>query len=213
MTSSETSEVQRPVSIALVGSHSTGKTTFINTLAEQLRGRQIDVAIVNDLGRQAQDAGLPILYNHTWASTLWVITRGISLELEAWTKADVVLIDRGIPDALGYYEAALAYRELRPDQRRLEYLDQLVSDHVQHYDLILRTVLDPTVPLGETKPRDTDLRFRLLCDKYVHRVLHRLNIPHEQLLFNSHSQAIVETMGRIEGCLVEPHESSPGGHQ
>jgi hypothetical protein len=152
-------QVTRPVTIALVGTHSTGKTTFVHALADRLRRNRVDVAVVNDLGVNALELGLPILWNHTWASTMWIITRGISLELEAWLEADVLLVDRGIPDALGYYEAALAYRGALPEPERLEQLGRIVADHAQHYDLILRTELDPSIPLGAEKPRDTDMRY------------------------------------------------------
>lgn len=63
------------------------------------------VASVADLGENALRMGLPILENHTWASTLWFMTRGISNEVEAWSHADVILVDRPVPDALGYYRA------------------------------------------------------------------------------------------------------------
>ncbi|MEU6558616.1 AAA family ATPase [Nocardia nova] len=201
-----TEQVTRPVTIALVGTHSTGKTTFVNALADRLRRNRVDVAVVNDLGANALDLGLPILWNHTWTSTMWIITRGISLELEAWMTADVLLVDRGIPDALGYYEAALAYRDALPEPGRLEQLDRLVTDHAQHYDLILRTVLDSDIPLGVGKPRDTDMRFRSLADRYVQSVLNRLGILHEVLPSDGHDRALVEATALIEGRL-------PGGEE
>lgn len=96
-------EVEPPVVIGVVGTHSTGKSTFLARLAHDLRAQGVQVATVADLGEEAQRRGLPMLFNHTWASTLWFITRGISQELEAWPHADVVLVDRAAPDALGYY--------------------------------------------------------------------------------------------------------------
>jgi hypothetical protein len=89
--------VHRPVTIAVAGAHSTGKSTFLAKLARELCRRDLRVAIVGDLGEQAQRAGFPILAQHTWASTLWIITRGISNELAAWIGADIVLIDRPSP--------------------------------------------------------------------------------------------------------------------
>ncbi|MBY8858626.1 ATP-binding protein [Nocardia sp. CA2R105] len=194
-------QVTRPVTIALVGTHSTGKTTFVNALADRLRRNRVDVAVVNDLGVNALELGLPILWNHTWASTMWIITRGISLELEAWVKADVLLVDRGIPDALGYYEAALAYRDTLPEPGRLEQLGRIVADHAQHYDLILRTELDPSIPLGAEKRRDADMRFRAMADRYVQSVLDRLGILHDVLPSDGHARALVEATALIEGRL------------
>ncbi|MFE3960747.1 hypothetical protein ACFXPS_42050 [Nocardia sp. NPDC059091] len=52
-------EVFRPVTAAINGTHSTGKTTFINELADLLRRDRIEVAVVADLGIDAVEAGLP----------------------------------------------------------------------------------------------------------------------------------------------------------
>lgn len=180
-----TAEVQRPVTIAVVGTHSTGKSTFLARLAHELRRDDIEVATVADLGEQAQRIGLPILHNHTWASTLWIITRGISNEVEAWLHADVVLIDRAVPDALGYYLAALAYRHEQPEPAALAFLETVIARHSSNYDLILRTTLDPTIPLGADKPRDNNTDFRVLADHYVGRVLHELRLSHELLPANA----------------------------
>ncbi|MFE3026124.1 AAA family ATPase [Nocardia tengchongensis] len=197
-------EVFRPVTVAVMGTHSTGKTTFVNELAELLRQDRIEVAIVADLGSHALEAGLPILANHTWASTTWIITRGISLELEAWARADVVLIDRGVPDALGYYEAALESRRRVADPRHLKHLEDMVIGHSRNYDYVLRTVLDPTVPLGRNKPRDTDLEFRSLAGHRIEQVMQRLSIGHDTLPSGGHDEALVNAMAFVKGRLADP---------
>ncbi|MEV6278875.1 AAA family ATPase [Nocardia sp. NPDC051832] len=197
------SEVFRPVTVAVMGTHSTGKTTFINKLAGRLRRDRIEVEIVADLGSLALEAGLPILAEHTWASTLWIIARGISTELEAWTRADVVLIDRGAPDALGYYEAALETRNHPADPRHLKHLEEIVVGHSRHYDYVLRTVLNPEEPLGLSKPRDTDLEFRALADQHIEAVLQRLGIGHDTLTSDGHDRALVDATAFIKGRLAD----------
>lgn len=197
-------EVVRPVTVAITGTHSTGKTTFLTRLADRLRRDRVNVAVVSDLGAQAQQLGLPILYNHTWASTLWIITRGISNEIQSWTTADVVLIDRAVPDALGYYEAALDYRNHQAEPHRIHQLEHLVVNHSHNYDLVLRTVLDNRLPLGLAKPRDTDMEFRALADRHVEKVLTRLGIEHALLPAPGHDRAVVETLTFIKERLTEP---------
>ncbi|WP_253886264.1 AAA family ATPase [Actinokineospora diospyrosa] len=182
--------VERPVMIGVLGTHSTGKSTFLARLAHELRRDDIQVATVSDLGEQAQRIGLPILFNHTYASTLWFITRGISNELEAWLHADVVLVDRAVPDALGYYRAALAYRGEQLDAATVASLESLVRSHSAHYDLLLRTTLDPGLPLGVNKRRDPNLDFRALADQHVNQVLHDLDLPHELLPSHGHQAAL-----------------------
>lgn len=186
--------LDRPVTVAVVGTHSTGKSTFLARLAHELRRQDVQVATVADLGEQAHRIGLPILFNHTFVSTLWIITRGISNELEAWLHSDVVLVDRAVPDALGYYRAALAYRHEEPDSAAIAYLQSLVEAHSHHYDLMLRTTLDPGMPLGDNKIRDPDSDFRVLADHYVNRVLHEMRLPHELLPADGHDQALARVL-------------------
>ncbi|MDE1671752.1 AAA family ATPase [Nocardia gipuzkoensis] len=197
-------EVVRPVTVAIAGTHSTGKTTFLTQLADRLRRDRVNVAVVSDLGAQAEQVGLPILYNHTWASTLWIVTRGISNEIQSWTSADVVLIDRAVPDALGYYEAALEHRNHRADPHRIHQLEHLIANHSHNYDLVLRTVLDNRLPLGLTKPRETDMEFRALADRHVEKVLTRLNIEHDLLPAHGHDRAVVKTLTFINERLGGP---------
>jgi len=191
-------DTERPVVVAVTGTHSTGKTTFLSRLASELRRESLDVATLADLAEQAQRVGLPLLFNHTWASTMWIITRGISNEIESWVHADVVLVDRAVPDALGYFLAALDYRDETADTRALEQLRALVRAHSANYDLIFRTTLDPTLPLGNNKSRDSNGRFRALADRHIGRVLHELRIPHEILVAADHDRALT----RARDCVT-----------
>jgi len=182
--------IDQPVTIAVVGTHSTGKSTFLARLAHELRRTGLQVSTVADLGEQAQRMGLPILWNHTWTSTLWIMTRGISNELEAWLHGDVVLVDRAVPDALGYYRAALHYRGETPDPEGWEYLHAVARAHSDRYHLIFRTQLDPDIPLGTNKPRDGNQEFRALADHHVGVVLNELALPWLPLASDAHEPAL-----------------------
>ncbi|WP_197043596.1 AAA family ATPase [Saccharothrix sp. NRRL B-16314] len=202
-----TAEVEKPVVVAVLGTHSTGKSVFLARLAHELRREQIQVATVADLGEQAQRVGLPILRNHTWASTLWIITRGISDELESWLHGDVVLVDRAVPDALGYYRAALAHRGEQPDPDVQTRLETLVRDHSTSYDLVYRTVLDPGIPLGDNKPRDPDQVFRELADHHVGAVLRDLGLPHRLLPADGQDHALHDALDFVLGRLSGTQDS------
>lgn len=185
--------VERPTIVAVTGAHSTGKSTFLARLARELRRDGLEVATVADLGEQAQQIGLPILHSHTWASTLWIMTRGIANEIATWPHCDVLLVDRPVPDALGYYRAALAYRNERPDPAIYADLAALATAYAVHYDLIFCTELDTDTPLGTNKARDRNQRFRELADHHIRGVLTDLAIPHRTLPIHGHDTAIAFT--------------------
>lgn len=193
--------VDRPVTIGVTGTHSTGKSTFLARLAHELRLRNVEVATVADLGEKAKKMGIPILFNHTWASTLWIITRGISEELEAWLHADVVLVDRPVPDALGYYHAALEHRKQYAQPDELAHLDALVRDHSRRYDLVFRTTLNPSLPMGDNKQRDNNATFRTLADHHIGRVLRQLDVPYESLPADGHDRALDQAVDLVLGRL------------
>lgn len=199
--------VEQPLTIGVLGTHSTGKSTFLHRLAAELRRRDVTVGVVSDLGEEAMRHGMSILFNHTWASTLWFITRGISNELANWGHVEVVLVDRPVPDALGYYRAALDYRHDQGDPAEMAYLEALVRGHSRRYDLIYRTTLETDLPIGDNKTRNTDQRFRVMADHHVKQVLVDLDIPHEPLPVDGHDEAlkhaITFTMARLAG---EPYK-------
>jgi nucleoside-triphosphatase THEP1 len=73
----------QPITIGVAGTHSTGKTTFLHRVQSELERSGRRVETVGQIAARARVVGFPILDQHTAASTLWVITRGISEELEA----------------------------------------------------------------------------------------------------------------------------------
>ncbi|WP_227833781.1 AAA family ATPase [Nocardia macrotermitis] len=199
----------QPVTIAVVGTHPTGKSTFLARLAHELRRAGLQVSTVADLGEQAQRMGLPILWNHTWTSTLWIMTRGISNELEAWLHGDVVLVDRAVPDALGYYRAALEYRGEACDPEGAAYLEMLARTHSDRYHLVFRTRLDPGIPLGTNKFRDDNQKFRELADRHVGAVMTELALPWLPLAADGHEAALTLATGFVATQLGDEVLPSP----
>lgn len=193
--------VEKPIVMGVVGTHSTGKSTFLARLCSSLRREGVQVSTVADLGEAAKLQGLPILHNHTWVSTTWFVTRGISLELEAWQHADVVLVDRAVPDALGYFLAALDFRGEEPDPATMDPLEAMVRGHSAHYDLLFQTQLDPSIPLGDNKPRDQDVKFRQLADHHVGQVVQKLALPAVPLRAEGQEQALIQAMEYAQNRL------------
>lgn len=162
------------VKVGVTGTHSTGKSTLLGEIERLLICRGRRVKRVKDLATHARRLGFPILREHTFESTLWIMTRGISLELSASLKADVVLVDRPAMDALAYLFAALVHRRvsLLPDQRA--YLLDLARHHSRTYTAICKTVLNPSIPLGPG--RDNDSAFRAAVETQLNVILTTLSI-------------------------------------
>ena len=168
-----------PFRIAVAGTHSTGKTTFLTRLKELFEQRGLAVVYVHDSAANAKQKGFPILTDHTFESTAWLIARAIELETEATISADVILVDRPVTDALGYLQAALLHTSRSIAPARLQALERICEAWAPEYDLAFVTVLDPSVELGEG--RDGDVIFRVRAAEEVARVVDRF-MPDRHLL-------------------------------
>ncbi|GHC99921.1 AAA family ATPase [Novosphingobium pokkalii] len=175
-----------PFRIAVAGTHSTGKTTFLTRLKELFEQRGLAVAYVHDSAVNAQEKGFPILAHHTFESTAWLMARAIELETEATIAADVVLVDRPVADALGYLLAALRHTNRSIAPARAEALERICEAWAPEYDLSFLTVLDPSVELGAG--RDGDALFRARAAEEVTRVVNRF-MPGRHLLCHGGADA------------------------
>lgn len=161
----------QPFMIGIAGTHSTGKSTFVSRAAEAIEARGLLVGRIGDLATKARNLGFPILTGHTYESTLWIMTEGIRQETEALLRNDVVLVDRPVPDALGYLNAALEVSRREMDGVRLAELNEITAAHVTRYNLLIVTVLDQAIPLGPN--RDPDAYFRLAAARHVTAIIDR----------------------------------------
>lgn len=162
----------RPCKIAIAGTHSTGKTTLMGRLETALVARGFTPTYVHDSAANARDLGFPILRDHTFESTAWIIAEAIRLESVASLTADVILVDRPVPDALGYLVAALEVTERTLEVGKLERLEAICAAWVDEYDLILMTELDPSIPIGAG--RDDDELFRAAAGRAIATIVDRL---------------------------------------
>lgn len=119
----------------------------------------------------------------------------IRAELHAALNAELVLVDRPVPDALGYLEAALEAtgRSIEPAQR--EYLYKLAELHMPRYSLLFKTELDPSIPLGPD--RDPDLQFRTSAGQWISRALSTLNASSRNPADEEAAQAVEEVLAAI----------------
>jgi hypothetical protein len=150
--------IHRPIKIGVAGTHSTGKSSFLEALAPVLRQLGLAAITIGGLAERAKALGFPILADHTFDSTLWIMAEGMRQEAEASLRCNVILVDRPVPDALGYLLAALEVSGRKEDPRRIEELKAIARAHTGDYDVLILTSLDPSIPLGDGRDRNAQLR-------------------------------------------------------
>jgi hypothetical protein len=86
--------IRRPIKIGITGTHSTGKSSFLTALAPILQEHRLSSATIGGHAERAKKLGFPILADHTFESTLWIMAECLRQEAEASLKADVTKADR-----------------------------------------------------------------------------------------------------------------------
>lgn len=122
--------------IAVSGSHSTGKTTYLRMLHDYLLHQQVSVKII---ANDATACPLPIKRNQTFLSTMWLIANCIKNEVEAHNGCDVLLVDRPVIDAWGYYKTSTMFR-LNSDEELVGM--GIVASWMKTYDHVLTSRID-----------------------------------------------------------------------
>lgn len=166
--------------IAISGTHSTGKTTFLDAVRNGVKPNELYT--IARLAPEAAGHGFPILKQHTFESTLWLMAAGIKYELEACLKHPVLLVDRPVMEALAYLNAALKHRGAKITAKQRECLEGLARHHATTYDVVIKTVVDESLPIAlrEVK-RDHDSAFRALVDREIDALYGRWGLPVRRL--------------------------------
>lgn len=187
----------RPFKVAVSGAHSTGKSMFLTSVRAKLESRGARVESVHCNAVDALGRGFPILAEHTFGSTAWLMARAMELEEEAALKADVVLVDRPICDALGYLLAALRHTGRALKAGSYERLRTICEAWVGEYDVMFLTRLDPVIPLGPG--RDQDTAFRLEAARAIAEVVDQLFPKRFVLDKDSSDKALALVISTVEG--------------
>ena len=169
-----------PLRIAVTGTHSTGKTTLLQRMEMELRASGVNVARTGgSMATKAAALGFPKLHHQTADTATWIIAAGVCSELETALNTDVVLVDRAALDPYAYWKAASDLRGHTPEPAEIERLRRLVALHCDAYSMLIATVLDPGIPLGDHRDRDPALRNAV--DAVIHAELAEQAIAHAQL--------------------------------
>ena len=186
--------ISSPMKIAITGTHSSGNTTFLQNLEQELNGAGLRIQRIGDFARRAQGLGFPILTKHTYESTLWIMAECLRCEAEASLQSDLILVDRPVIDALGYLQAALQLSSRTLDSRRSEELMTIATTHTPDYDVLIRTALDSNIEVG--KGRDLDGEFRVAAATAIERLVNQIE-PNALILTSANGKELVQRVVEI----------------
>jgi len=187
--------------IVVAGSHSTGKSAFLEGVEARLLAEGVRVGRVADTATKAHEIGFPILRGHVYESTLWIMAEGLRQEMEAALRSDVVLVDRPLIDAVGYLQAALEATGRQIEDARMQELLQMAVGHQSRYHWFAATVLDESIPLGEG--RDPDPDFRRLAGSAI-AALTNAHVSNPRWLDIANA---VDLTNEVVGLVLERHRA------
>lgn len=147
------------VKIALVGAHSSGKTTVYNHLQKVL---PIQAEYIPEVARECP---YPINSNGTFKSQLWMIHTQILRELEASQRSEVVICDRSVFDPAVYWRVhtkkSLHPAELIGNIAKYDYLNDLATQWTQQYQYTHIFLFTPIQPIIVDGVRDADPQWQI----------------------------------------------------
>jgi nicotinamide riboside kinase len=151
--------------IAIVGTHSTGKTTLCHDLVAALRHAGKDAQVVNEVARSC-----PFQVNEgtSFEAQYWILTAQIKQELEYGDLHDIVVCDRGVVDNYMYL--------LRKFPDKADVLTPLILHHCRTYDLIIKTTIEKEAEADDFRSSNTS--FQREIDSMLTAFLETHSIPH-----------------------------------
>ena len=161
----------------------------------------LSIEVVHNSAVKARELGFPILYGQTFECTAWMMAVTIQLEMETRLRSRVVLVDRGVPDALGYLMAALHHSRRILEKERLKRLEQICANWVADYDLVVVTELDLSVPLG--RGRDGDVKFRVSVNNAIQDIISRMAPARLFLRRGQEDEVLMDVAARVMRMVSE----------
>ena len=143
------------ISIALVGAHSTGKSSLISSLSDHLIAKGYEVTQIAELSRQCP---YPINEATSLQAQSWIQKEQIALESQ-WKKTTILLSDRCALDNFAYMTLAC------PEDDLSEYQARAIKA-TKTYDFVFKTQLLP-IPAEDDGVRSIDPTFRSAIDTTI----------------------------------------------
>ena len=150
--------------IAVIGTHSTGKTTLIKRLVERLNALGHRVVILPEFARLCP---FPINEDTTLAAQAWIQETQIREEGAVNHSDRILICDRSTLDNFAYFSRIAEHLE------ELEYLtpwEKKAAAHMRTYDAVFKTAKLDLSPEDDHQ-RSLDADFRDDIDERIHGLL------------------------------------------
>ncbi len=175
--------------IAIVGSHSTGKTTLIERLADHFKELGKEVIILPEYARLCP---FPINENTTLEAQKWILLSQITEENKIDHKDTVLLSDRATIDNFAYM-----YR-IVGNSDAIENFERCAVAHMRTYDFVFKTQ-KLSLAAKEDGIRTTDLEFRDMIDRLITHLLMKHGIKYSNLPATIDYDTHVAFIGKATG--------------
>lgn len=156
--------------LAIIGTHSTGKTTLVNKLAEKLRTNGYKVTVVPEMARLCP---YPINGGTSHEAQQWILEKQIAEENLLNDEDGIIVCDRACIDSLAYYHR---HGLLSNSLEKVLPWEEVAARHVPTYDFLFKTQKLP-IPAVADGQRDVDEDFRQEIDEILLGLLKKYDVP------------------------------------
>lgn len=172
--------------IAIIGTHSTGKTTLSYMLAAHYKKQGKNVKIIQEVARSCP---YPLNENMTQEACLWIYHEHMKKELEAIQKFDTVICDRSAFDSFIYAETTKC---LDFESYYMNYSRNAASEWMLTYDKIIYITPESKNPVDDGV-RSVDKSFQISVNEIFHYEVIKLqvNMLDKSKIFVTNSDAIL----------------------
>jgi nicotinamide riboside kinase len=150
--------------IAVIGSHSTGKTTIAEILHSYLLGRGLKSRLVPEIARKCP---YPVNQETSVEAQQWILMQQIKEEKLCEKDSDFIITDRSVLDNYVYLFQHLG--------KNNEELHHIMLKHLSTYDYLLYTVPMSENSIKDDGFRSIDPKFRDIIDELLKNKIHNLS--------------------------------------
>jgi len=178
--------------IAIIGTHSTGKTTLGKLLVEKLRQEGFRVNYLQELARKCP---FPINEASHFEAQKWILENQFQHEKNLNLTDGILICDRATIDNFAYMKRAAKNQDL-------DKYEKLAVDHMPSYDFVFKTI-KLNITAENDGVRSVNNEFRDEIDSLISNFLHTYRINHHPLTpttdYNTHIKHILE---KIKNCKL-----------